>query len=63
MTKWWITTPDQELGSIVADNYIQADLILFRAILDGKYPVDVVLIEELVEEEIELDERDFLDQK
>lgn len=50
MRNYWVVTNDSDHGNIIASSDSQADKILFEGMLQGEYPPDATLIEELVEE-------------
>jgi hypothetical protein len=50
MRNFWVVNDQDDHGNIIADNEQQADKILFEGILRCDYPVDAILIEEMVDD-------------
>lgn len=49
MRSFWIVNDQDDIGSIIADDENQAEKILFEGILRDEYPVDAIIIEQLIE--------------
>lgn len=50
MRNYWVVDELTDYGNIIADNELQADGILFMGILKNEYPLDAILIEEMMED-------------
>jgi hypothetical protein len=50
MRNYWVVDELTDYGNIIADNEMQADGILFMGILKNEYPLDAILIEEMMED-------------
>jgi carbamoylphosphate synthase large subunit len=50
MRNYWVVDELTDYGNIIADNELQADQILFMGILKSEYPLDAILIEEMMED-------------
>jgi carbamoylphosphate synthase large subunit len=50
MRNYWVVDELTDYGNIIADNELQADQILFMGILKNEYPLDAILIEEMMED-------------
>jgi len=50
MRNYWVVDELGDYGNIIADNELQADQILFMGILSSEYPLDAILIEEMMED-------------
>lgn len=50
MRNYWVVDELSDYGNIIADNEMQADKILFVGILKDEYPLDAILIEEMMED-------------
>jgi hypothetical protein len=48
MRNFWVVNDKGDHGNIIADNEHQAEKMLFTGILKDEYPIDAIIIEELV---------------
>lgn len=50
MLSFWVMNDDGDYGNIIAPNEYDAEKILFEGILQDEYPIDSILIEQLLED-------------
>lgn len=50
MLSFWVVNDDGDHGSILASTEQDAEKILFEGILHDEYPIDTILIEQLLED-------------